>query len=295
LLKTKARSWVRIDIACESQIADDLGAELADDFHAGIEFIADGIRIYLDAALYSDGGKERFEQIVASWGGRDALAAAISWSVEEIADEDWSENWKAHFKPLRVGRGFLICPTWEEARPGPRDRLIRIDPGMAFGTGHHETTRLCLEWLEDYARDTPEMSARSLLDVGTGSGILAMAGALLGFGKVVGVDNDPEAIAVALENTVLNDLAGKVEIVTGEAGDVSGSFDAVIANIQSLPLVAMAPVLAKRIVPGTGRIGLSGILSGQEPEVIAAFEKEGLRVRSLRAAAEWVLVDLETL
>ena len=293
LVKTKAKSWVRIDIACAAEIADDLGADLSEAFEAGIEFIAGGIRIYLDAAAFSAGGKERFEQIVERWRRGVEPAAAIFWSTSEIADEDWSENWKAHFKPLRVGRNFLVCPTWEQPRPGPQDRLILIDPGMAFGTGHHETTRLCLEWLEDYALEMEDLSARSMLDVGTGSGILSIAGALLGFGKVVGADNDPEAVAVANENTVLNELGGKIEIVESAPGEVAGDFDVVIANIQSLPLIAMAPLLAKKIAQKAGRLALSGLLAGQEPEVIDAYRKEGLRVRSSRAAAEWVLIDFE--
>ena len=132
-----------------------------------------------------------------------------SLAVSEIPDEDWSRTWKEHFKPLRVGRRFLVSPTWEKVHCDPERLIIRIDPGRAFGTGHHESTRLCLEWLESCRELDPGSARMSLLDLGTGSGILAIGAALLGFAEVVGIDNDPEAVEVAKENVIAERAVGK--------------------------------------------------------------------------------------
>jgi ribosomal protein L11 methyltransferase len=288
------KTWARIDIECASEIADDLGAELADLYETSIEFTAGGIRVYVDGALFGDAARAALQRLLDAWSGPERRDGSIPWTVAFVPDEDWAETWKAHFKPLRVGRHFLICPTWEQAHPGPGDRLIRIDPGMAFGTGHHETTRLCLEWLEDYARKTPDIAARSLFDVGTGSGILAIAGALLGFGQICGVDNDPEAIGVARENLDLNGLSDRIRIIGGSVEDAAGTFDVVIANIQSLPLIRMAAALARKLPKGGGTIALSGILIEQAPDVAAAFEAAGLEPRRQLTAGEWRLIEIES-
>ena len=226
-----------------------------------------------------------------------SLDSDMVYRTSLLLDDDWADRWKDHFKPLRVGKHFLVCPSWEECNAGPDDRVISMDPGRAFGTGHHETTRLCLEWLEDCSgalQASGRLQGRaSLLDVGTGSGILCMAAALLGFQPVLGIDNDPEAIEVALENLELNRLSSRVELREATVAEISDRYTVVIANIQSIPLVEMAPDMVRRLAP-SGKLGLSGILLEQQDEVRTAYESLGLRWVETRTAGEWCLLAFES-
>jgi ribosomal protein L11 methyltransferase len=179
-------------------------------------------------------------------------------TIKAVRSEDWSSSWKVHFKPLRVGSRLLIVPTWEEAVSLPDDLVLRIDPGMAFGTGGHETTRLCLEMLEK-SMSSSAVRAPSLLDLGTGSGILAMAASLLGGGRILALDIDPDAVLVARENLVLNGLAEKVECGTAPLESLTENFDIILANILAEEMVRLAPWLADRLNPGgTDTFGDSG-------------------------------------
>ena len=275
-------------MTCGDETADILAVEFAERFGVSVEFISGGIRVYLDSARFAE-EEEHIRQIVRSASARSE-EGTVGLALSRIPDEDWSQTWKAHFKPLRVGRRFLVSPTWELVPSGPERLVIRIDPGRAFGTGHHETTRLCLEWLEDCPRELDFNSAPlSLLDVGTGSGILAIGAALLGFQSVVGIDNDPEAIEVAEENIVLNGLSDKIRVLRAIPEDVSGSFNVVISNIQSMPLIRMSETIVSKL-RGEGRLALSGILAEQADEVCAEYVKRGLRPAGATSAGEWVLL-----
>ena len=280
------KNWTRIDVTCGPETADILAVEFAEAFGVSVEYISGGIRIYLDSARFAD-ENERVRQIVNS---APALPdeGEIGLAVSEIPDEDWSRTWKEHFKSLRVGRRFLVSPTWEAVHGDPERLIIRIDPGRAFGTGHHESTRLCLEWLEScqFALGPARMS---LLDLGTGSGILAIGAALLGFRKVVGIDNDPEAIETAKENIMLNGLSEKIRLLCATPEGVSGSFDVVISNIECKPLIRMSETIASK-VRDEGLLALSGILIEQADEVSAEYEKRGLGLTGVKTAEEWVLL-----
>jgi ribosomal protein L11 methyltransferase len=284
------KNWTRIDVTCGPETAHILAVEFAETFGMSVEYISGGIRIYLESTRFA-GEKERLRQIVDS---NLTLPdeGEIELTVSEIPDEDWSRKWKEHFKPLQVGRRFLVTPTWEAVHCGPERLIIRIDPGRAFGTGHHESTRLCLEWLES-CRELDQGSARrSLLDLGTGSGILAIGAALLGFSEVVGIDNDPEAVKVAEENIMLNGLSEKIRLLCATPEGVSGSFDVVISNIESKPLIRMSETIASK-VRGGGLLALSGILIEQADEVGAEYEKRGLRPAGAKTAGEWVLLAFQ--
>jgi ribosomal protein L11 methyltransferase len=187
-----------------------------------------------------------------------------------LPDADWNESWKKGFTPLDVGETFTILPPWEERRQG-RINLV-IDPGMAFGTGHHETTRSCLVLMEKYA---PRIKRDRFLDVGTGTGLLAIAAAKLGFKQVLGVDTDPLAIEAAKMNCELND-AGAVVVREGDISVAEGTYDVIAANLFSGLLIKLTPEIASRLKPG-GIAILSGMLLGQEDEVITEMSKAGLR------------------
>jgi len=282
------KTWTQIDITCGAETADILAVEFAEALGVSIEYISGGIRLYLDSTRFAV-EKDRLRQIVHSASALAPDQGPIGLAFSEIPDEDWSRTWKEHFKPLRIGRRFLVCPTWE---PTPRDLerlIIRIDPGRAFGTGHHETTRLCLEWLESCVELESGSFRRSFLDVGTGSGILAIGAALLGFREVVGIDNDPEAIEVAAENVTLNGLSEKIRLVCATLEEAGGSFDVVISNIESKPLIRLSETIVSK-VRDKGLLALSGILVEQADEVRAEYEKKGLRLTGRKTAGEWVLL-----
>lgn len=210
-------------------------------------------------------------------------------TVSTVRSEDWSTSWKVNFKALRVGRRLLIVPSWEEAHPRPDDIVLHLDPGMAFGTGGHETTRLCLEVLEGVMDGMPTLLSPSLLDLGTGSGILAMAAVQLGAGHVCAVDIDPQAVEVARENLAANGLADQVELGTTPLESLTGAFDIILANILAEELIRLAPHLTERLTTG-GTLVLSGILAEKEGLVRSGFAPYALEHLETRHEGEWVAI-----
>jgi len=216
-----------------------------------------------------------------------ALEAAgelgVPADLAEIPDRDWGEEWKKGLGPISVGRLFLR-PSWIDAVPPPGAAEVVLDPGMAFGTGTHATTSLCLSAIEAFLSRRP---GASVLDVGTGSGLLAIAARKLGAGRVAANDNDPVAVAVAAENAERN---GAVLELTGDPPSaIPGSFDLVVANILANVLVELAPDLARRAAPG-GEVVLAGVLVPQETEVAGAFLAQGLVALPGERRGEWSLL-----
>jgi ribosomal protein L11 methyltransferase len=198
-----------------------------------------------------------------------------------LPDTDWNESWKKGFTPIDVGERFTILPPWE--RPsGSRIPLI-IDPGMAFGTGHHETTQSCLVLMEKYAG---AVKAERFLDLGTGTGLLAMAALALGFRTVVAVDTDPLAIEASRRNMALNN-AERIELIEGGIDKCEGGFDMIAANLISGTLVQLAGEIASRLVPA-GIVIMSGILKGQDDEVVEAAKNSGLDCIERLFDGKWV-------
>ncbi|MBS1189099.1 MAG: ribosomal protein [Rhodocyclaceae bacterium] len=200
----------------------------------------------------------------------DILAAAFAaaglptvpqFTVEEVAEQNWVQLTQSQFDPIRVSGRLWIVPSWHEA-PDPAAINLILDPGMAFGTGSHPTTRLCLEWLEKNV--TPGCT---LLDYGCGSGILAIAAARLGAGTVAGVDIDPQAVEAARANAERNGVSARF---ADSAESLAGEYDVVVANILSNPLKVLAPAICSHVRPG-GRLALSGILAEQAEEIIAIY------------------------
>lgn len=212
--------------------------------------------------------------------------------ISTIRSEDWSANWKVNFKPMRVGRRLVVLPTWENTPLRPDDIVLRLDPGMAFGTGSHETTRLCLELLEGIMDGMPTLLTPSVLDLGAGSGILAIAAVKLGAGRVCAVDIDPQAIEVARGNLVLNEVADQVECAITPLEELSGTFDIILANILAEELVRLAPQLIDHLEPG-GILVLSGILAEKESFVCSGFLDNRLEHRETRRDGEWVAMLYE--
>jgi ribosomal protein L11 methyltransferase len=206
-----------------------------------------------------------------------------------VHEADWAEAWKAHFPVLRVGRRLVVRPTWRRHRRAPDDVVLALDPGMAFGTGLHPTTRLCLAALESLA-DRGRIDGARVLDVGCGSGILAIAAIKLGAASALGVDTDPIAIEATDANAARNRLGRRIEARAGSLPSGAGPFDVVLANLIAGVLIPLAPLLRRELRPG-GALLASGIFVDREAEVRAAFEAVGLGVVDRSAEGEWVVLE----
>ncbi len=211
--------------------------------------------------------------------------------VRVLADKDWAEAWKAFFPPLPIGERLVVVPTWVDYAPKPYEIILRLDPGMAFGTGLHASTRLCLVALERLLAP----GAR-VLDVGTGSGILAIAAALLGAGEVWAIDNDPVAAQVAAENAALNGVQGRVQVAWATLPGLApsavplftqGGFDLLLINILAEVIIPLASSIAAALRPG-GRFVASGILVEKGEAVAKALEGAGLDVEEHLIEEGWI-------
>ena len=226
--------------------------------------------------------------LVAFFEDREAARQAaadldVPAEMAEIPDRDWGEEWKKGLGPITVGRIFLR-PSWIDAAPPPGSAEVVLDPGMAFGTGTHATTSLCLAAIDDFLARRP---GASVLDVGTGSGLLAIAARKLGAGRVAANDNDPVAVAVAGENAARN--GAPLELTGDPPEAIPGAFDLVVANILANVLVDLAPSLVGKTAPG-GELVLAGILVPQEEEVRLPFLAGGLLPLSGERRGEWSLL-----
>jgi ribosomal protein L11 methyltransferase len=204
-----------------------------------------------------------------------------------VRREDWAESWKRHFKPIEIGGKLLIKPSWSKKRPRKNQAFVVIDPGLSFGTGHHPTTSFCLN---EIVRRQKFGMRQSFLDIGTGSGILAIAAAKLGYKSICAIDFDPEAVRVAKANARANGVLRKIKIVRGDVAKFSakpkGQFDLVCANLISDLLIAERKKIAAQLQRG-GILVLAGILKSEFLEVQKAFENCGLKLISAKSENEW--------
>lgn len=206
-------------------------------------------------------------------------------TLRAIEDAEWASAWKQHFKSQQVGRKLMVVPSWEQADESTGNINIYLDPGMAFGTGAHPTTRRCLQVLEDHIRGN-----EVIYDVGTGSGILAIAAAKLGAAKVTGIDLDPVALGVARENIAFNKVGDKVTVREGDLLSVGGEQgDGVIANIIADAIIMLAPDVPKHLAPG-GFFLAAGIIEGRRDETLRAIADARLKIREIHQDGEWITV-----
>jgi len=267
--------------------AEDVAAELFEAGASGVE-VRDGEAAPMPGVAVPAPDRAILVAFFAERALAEGAAAGHGGEVALVPDEDWGESWKKGLGAFAVGRAF-VRPSWVDAPVPPGMAEIVLDPGMAFGTGTHPTTALCLAALSDLLAARP---GASVLDVGTGSGLLAIAARKLGAGRVAANDVDPVAVDVARENAERN--GASLELAAAPIEAIAGRFDLVVANILANTLVELAPAIAARVAPA-GRVLLAGILTPQEDEVRAAYVAEGLRpvpdgdVRQ----GEWSLLALE--
>jgi ribosomal protein L11 methyltransferase len=248
-------------------------------------------------------GEEKRQRVAEGLWALSMIRPVGELQVRAVADEDWANAWKQHYTVMQVGERTVIVPSWLEHAPKPGEIVLRLDPGMAFGTGTHPTTQLCVALLERYVK--PGALA---LDLGCGSGVLAIAAARLGAAQVLALDTDPIAVSATRENVARNGVDG---IVRGELGSLgagvalghwlgwedqdqtqqvdaaSGTFDLIVANIIAKVLAALAADLAGALAAG-GVLISSGIIADREAEVQAAFASAGLKLAERRQDGEWI-------
>lgn len=266
------------------------------------------VRTYVPLDEHAEHARARVEQGLWALG---LMRPVGPLEVRQLEEEDWANAWKVHYPIRRVGERTVVVPSWLEYEPQPDDIVLHLDPGMAFGTGLHPTTRLCLQLLERYAR--PNMPT---IDLGSGSGILAVAAAKLGARPVLALDNDPIAVKASAENAARNGVDDIVSAVEGSLGpgaqlghwlgsdwaikqraavaspgpvavDADGEFDLVVANILADVHVLLAPHLQRALRPG-GVLLTSGIIADREADVVGAFEAAGLEPLERLVEGEWV-------
>ena len=271
--------WISVTLQAEANQAESLSEALMDagalsvsieDADAGTEAEKPqfGEPGHLPAALWDHSRvvalfdtTTPLERALAEASAAVGLAAVPPFTCEEVAEQNWVQLTQSQFDPIRITDRMWIVPSWHDA-PDNDAINIELDPGMAFGTGSHPTTRLCLEWLCESVTE-----GSSVLDYGCGSGILGIAAARLGAGDVLGIDIDEKAVEAARDNAERNHVSLRLQHSGQPLGE---QFDIVVANILTNPLKVLAPLLAARVAPG-GRIALSGVLAEQADDVIAAY------------------------
>jgi len=237
---------------------------------------------YFPASAFDQAQRQDFEKALKALDRQLTMRHRIFY--RSVDEEDWAESWKAFFWPEKVSEQIVVKPTWREYAPTNDEKVLEIDPGMAFGTGTHPTTALCIQLLEQHLQPGDR-----LLDVGTGSGILMVAGSLLGAAEVHGIDNDPVAVDVARQNLEINgvpDNCGRVW--AGDlVGGVTTGYDLVAANILAEVIIGLLPDIPGVLAPG-GRFICSGILHSQKGQIIQSAEPIGFQLIDTREQEEWV-------
>jgi ribosomal protein L11 methyltransferase len=288
---------LQLTITCSPELTDAISDFLVGILEAGVEIGVDDqlLEQTLHAYLEEENPTEDViaKVVMQVTAHLQELASIFQLEVPKlesavIDDEDWGTNWKVHFKPFAITPGLVIKPTWEEYTPLPGEAVIEMDPGMAFGTGHHATTSLCMGFIRSVLEEKPG----KVLDVGTGTGILAMAAALFGAEHVLGIDNDPDAVAAAFENVAHNSLENTVDVEITPLEEIEGQYSLVVANIIHDVLLLMIDDLTRLTAPA-GSLVLSGILKEKQADnIIGVYEKAGFSCVARQEKDEWAALHL---
>jgi len=296
-------SWLEASVQVDGEAAEAVsevfnrygrgGAVLSADFGDDVRRLSPGdvavvtVKTYLPLDEEGRKARRRIEQ--ALW-HLSQIYPIPAPEFRELAEDDWANAWKKHFCKqggvLRIGQRIVIKPSWQEHQRQPDEVVIELDPGMAFGTGLHPTTRMCLQALEEHLKP-----GAKVLDLGTGSGILAIAAAKLGAGSVLALDNDPLAVKAARANARANGVQNLVSVELGSLDKATEEFELVLVNILARVIIELAAQgLVDRVRP-TGLMIAAGIIDEQEAEVAAVLRERGLEIVERRQEKDWVLVE----
>ncbi|MGR5237362.1 50S ribosomal protein L11 methyltransferase [Vibrio alfacsensis] len=232
-------------------------------------------------ALYDAEADTNF--IISQIKASNMLADDFAYKVEQLEDKDWEREWMDNFHPMKFGERLWICPSWREI-PEPDAVNVMLDPGLAFGTGTHPTTALCLEWLEGL-----DLSGKTVIDFGCGSGILAIAAIKLGAEKVIGIDIDPQALQASRDNAERNGVVDKLKVYLPQNQPEGLIADVVVANILAGPLRELAPII-KGLVKPNGDLAMSGVLDTQAEDVANHYRDE-LHIDPIAEQNEWCRIS----
>ena len=278
-------SWALVVLAAPGEV-ETLAAGLFDRGALGVELQEPGMSLMPGTPPLPEGRARAIAHFRERGEAREAAQALGAEEPLEVPEQDWSVAWRGYHRTMRVGPRSSVHPPWEAA---PASGVaVAIEPGMAFGTGSHPTTALCLERCDELLLESPGMD---VLDVGTGSGVIALLAKKLGAGRVVGTESDPVALEAARQGAALNGIAGVAWMLTADPGAVPGRFGIVIANILLNTLEELAPALATKVGRG-GRLVLSGLLASQAEAAERVYAAEGLRPAGRKERDGWVRVEL---
>lgn len=292
-----AKTWIEVRFLVPARMQEEASLFLTEFSGRGVILEEDEdtegvlIRAFFRPEEFGPWQQGQMQEYLKRLAGYDLYPLGLE--IRRAAEEDWAEAWKRHFRPLKVTPRLVIRPPWEDYQAAPHEVVVTIYPGMAFGTGRHPTTVLCLRALEElWDREAwpAEPGAWQVLDVGTGTGILALAAARLG-AKVLAIDVDPEAVAAALENVRLNDLEDWILVEDTPLAKLRQQFPLILANLTALDLKQYAEALAGRLASG-GALIASGFLTEDLPALLDKFLGIGLHQAGLYTQEDWVALVL---
>lgn len=295
-----AKTWIEVRLLVPARMQEEASLFLTEFSGRGVIIEEDSggegavVRAFFRPEEFGPWQRNELQRYLARLGEYNLLPLGLE--VRRAAEDDWAEAWKVHFKPVKVTQRLVIRPPWEDYHPATGETVITIYPGMAFGTGRHPTTLLCLQALEQVWENgvLPRLPGDwQVLDVGTGTGILALAAARLG-AKVLAIDIDPEAVAAALENVRLNALEDVIWVEATPLQALRQQFALILANLTAADLAHWAEALAGRILPG-GALIISGFLTQDMPAMISRFARFGLTEAGYLSQEEWSALILRRL
>ncbi len=284
---TAGKIWHLLTIQVVRDTEEIAGSLLFDQGATGIITLAETAESFTLGAYFDEQAnpEEIARDLEAGFARAGILPSLLGVAISEVPDQDWMQKWKEGFEPINIGERLIVAPSWKLPEAAADRAVIQIDPGMAFGTGTHETTRLCLEAIESL------WSGGSMIDVGTGTGILAIAAALLAKeSHIVAIDVDPLAVKVAKENIEINRVEQTIEILEGQPADFAGhTFDVVVANLTAEVIIALMNDLVA-CLNETGVMILSGILTILRDDVEKSAADVGLKIVERKEAGEWSML-----